>query len=136
LSSTANAASTLPLIFFPSPPLLLLWAPLFIHLHLIVAWISRGQFRIVHLVRGNIHDLCHLASRFIAELLKKGGENHGRRSSHPRIDHQYLPPASPIPGSSNLRLQTQSIHSNGLDTHLHTQAQIRRLQHTPSQSSL
>jgi serine/arginine repetitive matrix protein 2 len=48
-----------------------------------------------------------------------------------RWDHQYRPPASPIPGSSLLRPRTQSTHSNGD----HTQAQ-RGLRHTSSQSSL
>jgi hypothetical protein len=37
-----------------------------------VARTSRGQFRMVHLVRGSIHDLRHLASRSVAELLEKG----------------------------------------------------------------
>ena len=54
----------------------------------------------------------------------------------PRGDHQHRPPASPIPESSVLRPWTQSIHSNGLGTHLHTQAQSRRLRLTPNQSSL
>ena len=62
---------------------------------------------------------------------EEGGENHGPErnwgSSRPRWDHQYRPPASPIPGSSVLRPRTQSTHSNGSD---------RRLRHTPSQSSL
>jgi hypothetical protein len=46
-------------------------APLVIHLHPVVARTSRGQTQIVHLVRGSIHDLRHLASRSVAELLKK-----------------------------------------------------------------
>ena len=62
-----------------------------------------------------------------------GGENRSRGSPHPRRDQQCRPPASPIPGSCILRPRTRSIHSNGLDTHSHRQAQIR---HTPSQSSL
>ena len=67
---------------------------------------------------------------------EEGEENRSRGSPQPRRDHQHRPPASPIPGSSILRPRTQSIHSNGLDTHLHTQAQSRRLRHTLSQSSL
>jgi serine/arginine repetitive matrix protein 2 len=62
---------------------------------------------------------------------EEGEENYERErswgSSRPKWDHQYRPPASPIPGSSVLRPRTQSTHSNGSD---------RRLRHTPSQSSL
>ena len=66
-----------------------------------------------------------------SRVTEEGEENHERErnwgSSRPRWDHQYRPPASPIPGSSVLRPRMQSTHSNGSD---------RRLRHTPSQSSL
>ena len=68
---------------------------------------------------------------------EEGEENRNRErernwGSPHKWDHQYRPPASPIPGSSLLRPRTQSTHSNGD----HTQAQSRGLRHTSSQSSL
>jgi hypothetical protein len=77
-----------------------------------VAWISWGQFRIV------IHNPSSHSEPICSQASEEGGENCGRRSLHSKMDHQYLPPVSPIPGSCNLRLRTQSIHLNGLDTHL------------------
>ncbi|KAI0270305.1 hypothetical protein BGY98DRAFT_264510 [Russula aff. rugulosa BPL654] len=106
-------------------------ASLVTHPHPVMARTSRGQLQIVRLVRAMIHERHHPTSQFVAEPPRKGEESHARErnwgSSHPRWDHQYRSPASPIPGSSVLRSRLQSTHSNGPD---------RCLRHTPSQLSL
>ena len=83
--------------------------------------------------RSREHSRPPSPSDSIRSRATEGEENRGQGSPH---HHPYRSTASPIPGSSILRPRTQSIQSNGLDTHSHTQAQSRRLRHTPSQSSL
>ena len=94
-------------------------ASLVTHPHPVMARTSRGQLQVVRLVRAMIHECHHPTSQFVAELPRKGEASHARErnwgSSHPRWDHQYRPPASPIPGLSVLRSRLQSTHSNGPD---------------------
>jgi hypothetical protein len=53
-------------------------ASLVTHPHPVMARTSRGQLRIVRLVRTMIHERHHPTSQFVAELPRKGEESHAR----------------------------------------------------------